>query len=165
MLYNLPEVGKKIISTYDDYAQEIGENLEQDRFYFLGSGPRYGLGCEANLKMKEMSLTHSEPFHFLEFRHGPMAMVTPTTRIIGMLSEANRNQENQVLDEMSKLGAKITRLAEQNADIEFSSKLPESLRNVLYLPVLQLMAYYRSMKKGLNPDRPLNLTAVVNLDI
>ena len=30
--------------------------------------------------------------------------------------------------------------------------------------VLQLMAYYRSVAKGLNPDRPSNLTAVVKLD-
>jgi glucosamine--fructose-6-phosphate aminotransferase (isomerizing) len=35
----------------------------------------------------------------------------------------------------------------------------------LYLPVLQLMAFYRSIAKGLNPDRPKNLTAVVQLDL
>jgi glucosamine--fructose-6-phosphate aminotransferase (isomerizing) len=36
---------------------------------------------------------------------------------------------------------------------------------VLYLPPLQLMAYYRAMAKGLNPDQPHNLTAVVKLDL
>ena len=41
--------------------------------------------------------------------------------------------------------------------------VPESVRGVLYLPVLQLMAFYRSLAKGLNPDRPKNLTAVVQL--
>ena len=34
-----------------------------------------------------------------------------------------------------------------------------------YLPVLQLTAYYRSLAKGLNPDKPQNLTAVVHLDL
>jgi glucosamine--fructose-6-phosphate aminotransferase (isomerizing) len=35
----------------------------------------------------------------------------------------------------------------------------------MYLPVLQLMAYHRSIAKGLNPDRPNNLTAVIKLDL
>ena len=65
-------------------AQSIGADLDLDRFYFLGSGPRYGLACELSLKMKEMSLTHSEPFHFMEFRHGPMSMVTESTVIVGL---------------------------------------------------------------------------------
>jgi glucosamine--fructose-6-phosphate aminotransferase (isomerizing) len=35
---------------------------------------------------------------------------------------------------------------------------------VLYLPVLQLMAYHRAMAKGLNPDEPTHLDAVVKLE-
>jgi glucosamine--fructose-6-phosphate aminotransferase (isomerizing) len=38
--------------------------------------------------MKEMSLSHSEPFHFMEFRHGPMSMVTDTTAIVGLVWKA-----------------------------------------------------------------------------
>jgi glucosamine 6-phosphate synthetase-like amidotransferase/phosphosugar isomerase protein len=41
--------------------------------------------------------------------------------------------------------------------------LDEASRNVLYLPALQLMAYYRSLAKGLNPDRRHNLETVVKL--
>ena len=54
---------------------------------------------------------------------------------------------------------------EKDADVQFESGIPESVRGVLYLPVLQLMAFYRSLAKGLNPDRPNNLTAVVKLDL
>ena len=82
---------------YESFAKEIGENLNFDRFYFLGSGIRYGLACEVNLKMKEMTLTHSEPFHFLEFRHGPMSMVNEKAVVIGMLSEKNFSHEQAVL--------------------------------------------------------------------
>ena len=59
-----------------------------------------GLACEVNLKMKEMTLTHSEPFHFLEFRHGPMSMVNEKAVVVGMLSDANRVHEAKVLSEM-----------------------------------------------------------------
>ena len=161
----LPEIGKRLAENYESLAKEMGENLDFDRFYFLGSGIRYGLACEVNLKMKEMTLTHSEPFHFLEFRHGPMSMVNEKAVVVGLLSESNFSHEKAVLNEMQALGGKTVSLAESEADISFESQIPESARGVLYLPVLQLMAFYRSVAKGLNPDRPKNLTAVVQLNL
>ena len=161
----LPEVGKNLIERYESLAKEIGENLSFDRFYFLGSGIRYGLACELNLKMKEMTLTHSAPFHVLEFRHGPMSMVNENAVVTGLLSDASRAHEAKVLSEMKVLGGTVISLGEVDADIEFKSGIPESVRGVLYLPVLQLMAFYRSVKKGLNPDRPKNLTAVIQLNL
>jgi len=115
--------------------------------------------------MKEMTLTHSEAFHFLEFRHGPMSMVNERAVVVGLLSEKNVSHEKAVSDEMQALGAKTVTLAESDAEVAFESLIPESVRGVLYLPVLQLMALYRSLAKGLNPDRPNNLTAVVQLNI
>jgi glucosamine--fructose-6-phosphate aminotransferase (isomerizing) len=161
----LPEVGNWVLGNYESYAKEIGENLSFDRFYFLGSGIRYGLACEVNLKMKEMTLTHSEPFHFMEFRHGPMSMVNENAVVIGMVSESNLSHEKAVLNEMRALGGKTVALAESDAEVSFISQIPEQVRGVLYLPVLQLIAFYRSLAKGLNPDSPKNLTAVVKLNI
>lgn len=160
----LPVAGERLMNRYESFAKSLGENLDFDRFYFLGSGSRYGLACEVNLKMKEMTLTHSEPFHVLEFRHGPMSMVSPKAAVLGLLSDANRAQEAKVLSEMKTLGGTVIGLGEGDADVIFESGVAESVRGVLYLPVLQLMAYYRSAAKGLNPDRPSNLTAVVKLD-
>jgi len=161
----LPALGNQLITCYEDLTRSVGENLQFDRFYFLGSGPRYGLACEANLKLKEMSLTVSEPFHFFEFRHGPMSMVSKETVAIGLLSDENQKHEQTVLDEMAHLGGHIISLGERDADVGFGSKLPEAVRNVLYLPVLHLMAYYRSIAKELNPDSPTNLTSVIKLDL
>jgi len=160
----LPDAGAKLLARYEPAAREFGENLDFDRFYFLGSGGRYGLACEVNLKMKEMTLTHSEPFHFLEFRHGPMSMVNENAVVVGLLSEKNSSHEQTVLNEMQAKGGQILALAEAGAQVSFESGIPESARNVLHLPALQLLAYHRSMAKGLNPDRPKNLTAVVVLE-
>ncbi len=159
----LPVIGNLVIGKYESFAKKIGENLGFDSFYFLGSGSRYGLACEVNLKMKEMTLTHSEPFHVLEFRHGPMSMVNQKAVVLGLLSDANRIHEAKVLSEMKALGGTVISLGEGDADVVFESGVAESVRGVLYLPVLQLMSYYRSLAKGLNPDRPSNLTAVVKL--
>jgi glucosamine--fructose-6-phosphate aminotransferase (isomerizing) len=112
----LPEAGISVIGNYESFAKEIGENLDFDRFYFLGSGIRHGLACEVNLKMKEMTLTHSEAFHFLEFRHGPMSMVNQNTVLLGLLSDENRAPEAKVLSEMKTLGGTTIGLGEQDAD-------------------------------------------------
>jgi len=162
-MQRLPEVCSALIQKYGDFAQKTAVGDQIDRIYFLGSGARYGLACELNLKMKEMSLSHAEAFHFLEFRHGPQSMVTPSTLVVGLLSDAQRTQEEAVLEEMKARGAVVVSLGESGTTVEFSSGVPESLRNALYLPIGQLFAYYRSMQKGLNPDAPHHLTAVVKL--
>lgn len=92
-------------------------------------------------------------------------MVNQNTVVVGMLSDANRVQEAKVLSEMKTLAGRVAGFGEKDADVRFGSGLPESVRGVLYLPVLQLMAFYRSVAKGLNPDKPHNLTAVVKLDL
>ena len=161
----LPDLGEELIKACHSQVKSLGERLDMDRFYFLGSGSRYGLAAEANLKMKEMTLTHSEPFHFLEFRHGPMSMVGKQAAIIGLRSTKNKAYEQNVLEEMASLGGNVFILDESDADLNFNSGLPEAVRNILYLPPLQLMAFYRSIIKGLNPDKPHNLEAVVRIDI
>ncbi len=163
-LSKLPEVCKHLLNDCRTLAERHGRNLALERFYFLGSGARYGLASELSLKMKEMTLSHSEPFHFMEFRHGPKSMANEQTLMIGLVSEMNNVSEQAVLNDMKKQGAHILSLGENNADISLSSKVPEIIRNVLYLPVIQLLAYERSLAKGLNPDKPNNLDAVVVLE-
>jgi len=163
-MQQLPLAGQVLIQKYEALAKSIGSDLSIDRFYFLGSGPRYGLACEVSLKMKEMSLSHSEPFHFFEFRHGPKSMVTNTTLLGAFLSTSNRSMEEDVIKEMRALGARPITFASDNADVVFPTLFPEEIINVLYLPIMQLIAYYRALAKGLDPDRPTNLDAVVRLN-
>ena len=166
----LPALGERLLSEQAALAQALGRDQGITQVFFLGSGPRYGLACETMLKMKEMSLTSSEAYHFLEFRHGPKSMVDPGTLIVGLLSETACEAEAAVLREMKELGARTLILAESSSGlgwadqvVAFNSGLPEMARLPLYLPVLHLFAYYRSVGKGLNPDLPRHLTAVVKL--
>jgi glucosamine--fructose-6-phosphate aminotransferase (isomerizing) len=170
-MQQLPAYGERLIAAHHDLARQLGQDTRFERVYFLGSGLQYGLACEANLKMKEMSLSFSEAFHFMEFRHGPMSMVNEHTLVVGLLSEAARVHELTVLREMRALGAQTLVLTEQpvteqEADYQvwFHSGLPEACRSVLYMPVLQLFGFYRAIARGQNPDHPHNLTAVVVLE-
>lgn len=162
-LEQLPAHGQRLLDTYLALAQSIGRDPTIDRFYFLGSGSRYGLACELSLKMKEMSLSHSEPFHVLEFRHGPKAMVTPSTLVIGLVSEDTQHQEQAVLADMQALGARTLAIGERDADVVFESGLSPVASHPLYLPFGQQLAYEHAMAKGLNPDKLQNLDAVVVL--
>jgi glucosamine--fructose-6-phosphate aminotransferase (isomerizing) len=162
-LSRLPEAGRRVLSQTAPIATEIGQDTSIDRFYWLGSGSRYGLAAELSLKMKEMSLSHSEPFHFLEFRHGPKSMVTKSSLVVGLQSSVNEEREAAVLEDVKALGGRVLEIAEAGNSVQFKSGLDEAIRNVLYLPVGQMIAYERSLSKGLNPDLPNNLDAVVKL--
>ncbi len=172
VLQALPELAgacSQMLGTYAEMVAQLGSDLDLERFYFLGSAYRYGLACEVSLKMKEMTLSHSEPFHFMEFRHGPMSMINPHTLVTGLLSQANRQNEAAVLEDLRKLGARLLVVGSQLADIpaEYKIEFPAALGEMgllpLYLPLIQLMAFHRSLAKGLNPDLPTNLSPVVFL--
>lgn len=164
-MQSLAKTGDYLMQTYHPDVKTIAEYRKIKQFFFLGSGPNYGLASEVSLKMKEMSLSVSEPFHFLEFRHGPKSMVTPGSLVVALLSERNYRLENAVVDEVASLGAEVLSLGETGATVNFNSGLPEAVRGVLFLPLLQLMAYHRAVDKGLDPDHPRNLTAVIQLDL
>jgi glucosamine--fructose-6-phosphate aminotransferase (isomerizing) len=142
------------------------------RVFVLASGTRYGLACEAALKFKEMSLTAAEPFHTLEFRHGPMSLADEQALVIGLVGDAAADEELAVLRMVSEFGARTVALIERapadtsglDAVFALESNLPEPARDVLYLAPLQLMAYARTIAKGLNPDTPRNLVTFVRLD-
>ncbi|MCG8347346.1 MAG: SIS domain-containing protein [Chloroflexales bacterium] len=162
----------QLLTTYQGLARHYGEATHIERFFFLGSGPQHGIAREAMLKMKEMSLAYSEAYHTLEFRHGPMSMVNEHTLVIGLVSEEAAQQELAVLADMRRHGAHTLTIVDQltedadeppNQTIVLNSQLPAWARVILYLPVLQLLSYYKAMASGLDPDRPTNLDAVVLL--
>ena len=165
----VPACFEGLTRDFQPLAKELGSSQDTNHFVFLGSGLNYGLACEAMLKMKEMSLSASEAFHTLEFRHGPKAVVNPNTLIVGLLSDSARAEEIQVLREMRDLGGNILAVTESGVGVpadhvvEIRSGLSEFSRSILLLPILQLTAYYRAISKGLNPDRPANLDAFVKL--
>lgn len=167
-LARLPELGRRFLTENAELVDRLGRDDSLQRFFFLGSGPQYGIACEAMLKMKEMSLSSSESFHFLEFRHGPKAMVNEESLVVGVLSRQAHGYEGQVLREMIDLGGRTLALsfagdADATWSLTLDPRLPDWALPVLYLPPLQLLGYTRSVHKGLDPDHPRNLDAVVHL--
>lgn len=161
---------------FDDYhalAEAIGRDTSIERFFFLGSGPYYGIANEGMLKTKEMSSTWAEAYHTLEFRHGPMAVVNAHSLVVGLVSDHAGAAEVKVLQEMKGRGARLLVLCEQRGDldlgaadwvVEAHSGLDDWSRPFTYLPVIQWIAYYRSLARDMDPDSPGSLVQVIVLE-
>ncbi len=167
----LPRLAEGIVARAEPLAERVGTNEAYQRITYLGSGALYGLANEATVKMKEMSLSTAEGYHFMEFRHGPMSLVDDAHLSVGLLSDDLRPYELSVLRDLKGRGGHILTIGNRtdNPSNEFDEVFPldsclsEAARGVLYLPLLQLLAYHRSMARGLNPDRPRNVVMSIRL--
>ena len=112
-LRNAPAVARDLFERWHALAEQIGRDTSIERFFFLGSGPYFGLANEAMLKTKEMSSSWAEAYHTLEFRHGPMSVVNEHTLVTGLVSTSAADAEVKVLREMKAQGARVLAFCEQ----------------------------------------------------
>lgn len=171
-LTQLPVAAERLVH---NIPEKIRGFVNQNRFsdyVCLGQGPYYGLACESALKLTEMSRSYAQCFHTLEFRHGPKSIVSGETLITFLLSEANYDVEVTLLEEIKQLGG-VTLVVANKADararaaadlvVELESSLPEYCSLAWFVSAGQLMGVYTALLKGLDPDRPKNLSRVVIL--
>ncbi|HNS72506.1 MAG TPA: SIS domain-containing protein [bacterium] len=169
----VPQASRRVMLEHEAAvaaAAERATELESD-FCFLGQGPFFGLANEAALKIKEMAISTSISFHALEYRHGPMSVVRDDTVICILLSQAGAGYELQLARDMKNLGARVLLFhgdsaVEANGAVGFRmpGKFGDLFNAFMYMPLLQLYGYYHARFKGINPDAPKNLSAVVMLD-
>src|SRR5579859_361858 len=142
-------------------------------YIYLAQGPFFPVVREAALKITEMSCSYAQPYHSLEFRHGPKSIVAPETCLTFFLSETAMQAESEVLVEMKQLGGTIVAICNrapetvrQSADLlfELEADIPELSLLAPFLVPAQLLGFHTGIKKGFNPDEPKNLSRVVILD-
>jgi glucosamine--fructose-6-phosphate aminotransferase (isomerizing) len=169
----LPALARERMGLFHDLGRSIGSDREIRRFAFLGHGSYYGLAREAQLKVKEMVLLPSDSYVSLDFQHGPMSNVDSNMLVTIMVSDGGRRYDLELARNMKALGAKVLVLCDRggkefdkHADylLELDTGLGDGIRNILYMPVLQYMASYRSLAEGQDPDNPRNLKYFVSLD-
>ncbi|MFF4248858.1 SIS domain-containing protein [Streptomyces sp. NPDC001822] len=126
-------------------AEPLPEGLlEATQFSFLGRGWTVGLANEAALKMKEASLSWTESYPAMEYRHGPISIATAGT-VTWMFGSAPEGLAGQVR-------ATGARWVESDLD-----PLADLVR-------VQRLAVARATARGLDPDLPRHLTRSVVLD-
>ena len=128
---------------------------------------------EAQLKIKEMVLLPSDSYISLDYQHGPMSNVDSGMLVTILVSDAGRDYDLSLAGKMKELGGSVLVICDKGgpefsgkADylVELGSGLGDGVRNILYMPVLQFMASYKSRAEGNDPDNPKNLFYFVKVE-
>lgn len=160
LLEVLPGALDQLLAASEPLMRQLGEDLGINQFAFLGSGARYGLACEAMLKMTEMSRVFSVSYHIHEYLHGPRYAADAGTLVVGLVSDSAYDEEVRSLQPLKQRRARVLALAEADrgglTDLDYrlllASGVPEWGRTILYLPPLQLLGFYQAIKRGFDPD-------------
>ncbi len=141
--------------------------------FFIGRGVDYAICLEGSLKMKEISYIHSEAYAAGELKHGTISLVEDGTLVIGSLTQPDLYEKTiSNMVEVKSRGAYLMGLTSYGYysvedTVDFTVYVPRTdphFANSLGIISLQLMAYYVSVAKGLDVDKPRNLAKSVTVE-
>ncbi len=158
-LYNL-----FVPSVYDTIKKVAVELKTKDSVFYLGRGNDYIAAMEAALKMKEISYIHAEAIDSTTFKHGPLALISKGVYSVALVSDRFKDMEINNLKEIKARNGKIIGIANENMDVfdVFIRSQPAGIFSfVPQVIISQLLAYYVSISKHIDPDHPRNLAKAV----
>ncbi len=138
------------------------QQAKTQSFFYVGRRENYPTALEGALKLKEISYVHAEGYPAGELKHGPLALMDESVTVIALMpSDELREKVESNVSEIRARGAKV--IAVPGREI----KVPKT--NPLFAPILNivplhLFAYYISVLKGLDPDKPRNLAKSVTVE-
>lgn len=152
------------------FAAKIANNRD---IFFIGRGVDYAVSMEGSLKLKEISYIHSEAYAAGELKHGTISLVEDGTLVVGVLTQEKlleKTLSNMV--EVHSRGAYLMALTSAGNyfvedKAEFTVYVPKTeplFSAVLAVVPLQLLAYYVSVARGLDVDKPRNLAKSVTVE-
>ena len=173
LVHELSLVAQSIESTLSE--KELIDNkvrglLETTRnAFYIGRGQDYYVAMEASLKLKEISYIQCEGFAAGELKHGTISLIEDGTPVLALLSDeilASHTRGN--ISEVVARGAKVLTIAEENVakegdDIVLSQVHPYLSPISMVVPT-QLIAYFATLHRGLDVDKPRNLAKSVTVE-
>lgn len=173
LVHELSIVAQSIESTLSE--KELIDNkvrglLETTRnAFYIGRGQDYYVAMEASLKLKEISYIQCEGFAAGELKHGTISLIEDGTPVLALLSDevlASHTRGN--ISEVVARGAKVLTIAEENVakdgdDIVLSQVHPYLSPISMVVPT-QLIAYFATLHRGLDVDKPRNLAKSVTVE-
>lgn len=172
-LLSLPDKIEQILKDKERlqwFANKISASRD---VFFLGRGLDYATALEGSLKLKEISYIHSEAYAAGELKHGTISLIEDGTLVVAVGTQEHLFEKliSNVVEVKSR-GAYIMGLTcyghysiEDVAD--FTVYVPRTHKfftTSLAVVPLQLMAYYISVAKGLDVDKPRNLAKSVTVE-
>ena len=176
LVKQLEETPDKIaeILEHKESTQQIAASLvAADSLLYIGRGLDYALSMEGSLKLKEISYIHSESYAAGELKHGTISLITEQMPVIAIATQQDLFDKTvSNIKEVKARGACVTLVCTEKHSVEegvadFRFNLPEFydlLMPMLAVVPLQLIAYYTSVLRGNDVDKPRNLAKSVTVE-
>lgn len=173
LVHELSIVAQSIESTLSEKEvidEKVRGLLETTRnAFYIGRGQDYYVAMEASLKLKEISYIQCEGFAAGELKHGTIALIEEGTPVIALLSDpvlASHTRGN--IQEVVARGAHVLTIAEENVaketdDLVLTAVHPYLSPISMVVPT-QLIAYFATLHRGLDVDKPRNLAKSVTVE-
>ena len=173
LVHELSIVAQSIESTLSEKEvidEKVRALLETTRnAFYIGRGQDYYVAMEASLKLKEISYIQCEGFAAGELKHGTIALIEDGTPVIALLSDpvlASHTRGN--IQEVAARGAHVLTIAEENVaketdDLVLTAVHPYLSPISMVVPT-QLIAYFATLHRGLDVDKPRNLAKSVTVE-
>ena len=169
-LRELPGAVQQVLDHNHHIQETAYEYADKDAFFFIGRDAGDPVALESALKLKEISYDHAEGFPAGELKHGPLALVTPDTPVIAILTaETNAEKTLNNVQEVKARGAPVIGASSNPAhtgEIDATFEIPECgpLEPVVANIALQLFAYHVADKQDRPIDKPRNLAKSVTVE-
>lgn len=174
VLASTPEYIEEVIKELNDDCQYISTKLiSADSLLYIGRGLDYALSMEGSLKLKEISYIHSEAYAAGELKHGTISLITKGMPVIAVATQ-NTLLEKTIsnIKEVRSRGAMVILVCDNKCTADkdvadYIIKVPqidELVMPVLAAVPLQLLAYYTSVNRGNDVDKPRNLAKSVTVE-
>lgn len=169
----LPAKISKILEDKDRIQWFAAKYANAKDVFFIGRGLDYAISMEGSLKLKEISYIHSEAYAAGELKHGTISLIEDGTLVIGVCTQKGLFEKtiSNMVEVKTRGGYLMGLTSYGNYSIEdtadFTVYIPqtdEHLATSLAIVPLQLLAYYLSVAKGLNVDKPRNLAKSVTVE-
>lgn len=159
-----------IQQNYKPMIQKVaGEIKDNKNIFYLGRSFDYYLSLEASLKLKEISYIHSEAVPGGELKHGPIALIEEGLPVIVFITDPETAPSMRGnIEEVKSRGAKVYVVSTKNLAKEEDTIVVHDyafyLSSVAISSIAFYLAYYTSLAKGLNVDKPRNLAKSVTVE-
>ena len=172
-LMQAPDAIQKVLDRKEEMHHIARGLLEAKDAFMLGRGLDYAILLEGALKLKEVSYIHTEAYASGELKHGTIALITEKTPVVALVTQERvRDKELSNIREVQSRGASVVILVKDGIDLADADythvfTLPAMDDVAMAFPAsaaLQLLAYYVSMDRGLDVDKPRNLAKVVSVE-
>ncbi|TLS48247.1 glutamine--fructose-6-phosphate transaminase (isomerizing) [Paenibacillus antri] len=172
-MQKLPEQVEALLGKADLMKKVAEQFKTTENLFFIGRGLDYAAVVEGSLKLKEISYIHSEAYAAGELKHGTLALITEGTPVIALATqEALFEKTLSNIVEVKARGAVVLGIANEG-----HTELSKTANETLYIPrtlplltpalaavPLQLLAYYTSLARGNDVDKPRNLAKSVTVE-